>query len=1626
MSDDKKNAKGGHENRATNDAERGSNGATAAGEGGEPGQGAGAGAHLAGPASIESVLRSLVSNPSYALGNLHPLSHPQQHEKVNTLISMIENTASPAEQLTGLSQLCEHVSIASEDSMMSFPTDRVIPLLLEELKESEDPDVMLLAARAVTLLLDVYPPSARLVCQHGGVGVFCEKLLSIEYIDLAEQSIQALGKMSDTYPGLLLDTSHGNVLDAVLLFIDFFQVGMQRIAVATAANVCRAMASADGYHVMDRANALDSSDTALDALKAMFTGSIPALLQLTTSSDNKIALSAYQALTSVAKCCVHTGVPVESIIDVDRMQRIVECLVAVGINNAAIKPCVFYAMTQFVSAYTLTSVEIPKRLLDHQAPCIVANILALLSTKAQASSSSGGITTSLKDIKPRNQDEIFVLLSLVDNMLPPVLASDLRVFDRSKTKREMKTLEAEGLIVRDSGSTMKNLESFRAQFLGDSDVLRPCDAVSETGGKTGTSSLDTVAPMMLDALLHLEFATLSRDAKVAVLSVVDKILFFSSSACLTKLVVELPVSVFVIRLLQSSNHVWPLNSLKFVAIMLQKQPDLKRVLLREGILHEVKKTKEAFLGLGEGERDLSAAFAWFADRVLTCSFGENVKKSAGVGGDDETEGMVALRALREAVAADPGDTERILASMGGFFKLVLDRAVSPYEIHASGILEDVHTYLSSGAARKNDLLALLGSPEATERLIDTIQEILMNSEHLQVIKSMAHAVPSIQSMLLSNLGLVGRAVGMDGQEDDFEGDQFVNGLRALGSPLRIKLYCLEEALRNRLSGTTILIEPLATIAQTEEYLRPKIFRLLTPELTEQIKNASENATNAAGEKVKSFKDAKDTKVNTRSKAKRLGYPAGMGGSKQEVDGDTMPASPSFSDDSYEECGGDMAYDDEDAPEELDSEDVDMIESDVAAEAVRSSAHRDKNANDAEASNASNANNTNGTRETNEFSIKLFLDGRELKASDTLLRVLHTSKFNSDPVSADRDMAYLWKETHRIDVRLSFDKSEASNDPGAESVPMDIDPSAVSLRDVILSPTSKDPADSQVYYAVRVLQMFEDSKGASSEYRPLLVNSKICSKLTKQMKDPLLVCSRTLPDWCSRLPYLAKFLFSYESRRMYFRYHAFGLGRTMLSMLEDASGSSANIGQDLIRDLPFRAPRIVRQKVRISRSHVLESSRKVFERYAEAKCRLEVEFYNEAGSGLGPTLEFYTLLSTELQRRDLGMWRDAEGASRAVNDGDPSLGGKGAAPASLPGPKAGELPPTKKTKELVSCPFGLFPRPVPSGKVSAALKGNFKLLGQAAAKAIQDGRLLDIPLSRPFYKLALLGPRSLDRADLADIDPDVHKTLSEIQEAVTTAALSTSSASTAVLLKGVPIDELFLSFVLPGDDTYELQNSGADVTVTSKNAAAYVQGVYDALLDSGVVEQMAAFREGFNQIFPLKYLGIFYEDEIEAILCGDAKETWTPESLTAAIKCDHGYLSSSPPVIALIDVLSNLDPVDKRRFLKFVTGAPRLPAGGWSALKPRFTVVRKNPDLPSGVTENTGNSENIVNMTGGAAAEPLSPKTRDHLVAKYADKDLPSVMTCANYLKLPPYSSPKVLRDRLLYSIREGQNSFDLS
>nr|KAJ0198422.1 hypothetical protein LSAT_V11C700379550 [Lactuca sativa] len=140
----------------------------------------------------------------------------------------------------------------------------------------------------------------------------------------------------------------------------------------------------------------------------------------------------------------------------------------------------------------------------------------------------------------------------------------------------------------------------------------------------------------------------------------------------------------------------------------------------------------------------------------------------------------------------------------------------------------------------------------------------------------------------------------------------------------------------------------------------------------------------------------------------------------------------------------------------------------------------------------------------------------------------------------------------------------------------------------------------------------------------------------------------------------------------------------------------------------------------------------------------------------------------------------------------------------------------------------------------------------------------------------------------------------------------------------------------------------------------------------ITRQLEAFRAGFNQVFEASSLEIFSPSELDYLLCG-RREMWEADTLVEHIKFDHGYTSKSPVVINFLEIMGEFNPEQQRAFCQFVTGAPRLPPGGLAVLNP--------------------NSNNTASNAAGGVSESV-------------DDDLPSVMTCAHYLKLPPYSTKK--------------------
>ncbi|ETV90995.1 hypothetical protein H310_14329 [Aphanomyces invadans] len=298
-------------------------------------------------------------------------------------------------------------------------------------------------------------------------------------------------------------------------------------------------------------------------------------------------------------------------------------------------------------------------------------------------------------------------------------------------------------------------------------------------------------------------------------------------------------------------------------------------------------------------------------------------------------------------------------------------------------------------------------------------------------------------------------------------------------------------------------------------------------------------------------------------------------------------------------------------------------------------------------------------------------------------------------------------------------------------------------------------------------------------------------------------------------------------------------------------------------------------------------------------------------------------------------------------------------------------------DAIVAPHGLYPRPISPTSAQVVL---FDFLGKLVAQALVDERLLDLPLAVPFLRLVrgevLHTPLSDALAHISILDPTLGRSLTYLY----------------AHRDDPSVNDMGLTFVLP--PSLPLCENGEARPVTTDNVVAYVELAAAALLHTSVQRQVDAFRAGFSSIAPLDVLTMLSADDWSAILADPSREMWPggADEIRAAMVCDHGYTPESRAIQWLVEILAELTPDQQKLFVRFVTGSHRLPIGGLAKLDPTLTVVRK--------------------LTADDAASN--------------DAMLPSASTCTNYLKLPDYTSKQVMRAKLLYCIEEGQLSFHLS
>ena len=153
-----------------------------------------------------------------------------------TLLDGLKADGDITRQEDALNQLCEVLCMATEDTLQGFSVESFLPSLIKLIGCELSPEIMLHACRAIQYIMEIIPQSSSAVVQFGSIPPLCSKLKSIEYIDVAEQALLTLHKISKDHAVHLL---RAEGVSAVLSFLDFFPITVQRTGMTTVANMCR-------------------------------------------------------------------------------------------------------------------------------------------------------------------------------------------------------------------------------------------------------------------------------------------------------------------------------------------------------------------------------------------------------------------------------------------------------------------------------------------------------------------------------------------------------------------------------------------------------------------------------------------------------------------------------------------------------------------------------------------------------------------------------------------------------------------------------------------------------------------------------------------------------------------------------------------------------------------------------------------------------------------------------------------------------------------------------------------------------------------------------------------------------------------------------------------------------------------------------------------------------------------------------------------------------------------------------------------------------------------------------------------------------------------------------------------
>lgn len=1559
--------------------------------------------------------------------------------RLRNILEQLRAKDDSSTQLVALSELSELLLVSNEDNLAGhFAPDQFVKELVTLMQPNdftgeENPEIMLLACRCIANLMEALPAATASVVYGGAVPVLCQKLLEIHFIDLAEQALTTLEKISVEFPSSIVREGG---LTACLTYLDFFATSTQRTAVTTAANCCRNIPE-------------DSFPTVRDVM--------PILLNTLSSSDQRVVEQASLCVSRVIESFKYHEAKLEELVSADLLKAILRLLLPGSTNM--IGPSIH---TQFLRVLAISARASPRLSADLLKMNVVDTLYQILTGVSPPTSTEQDVASQIdkniimQSIIRTPREQIFETLNVICELLPAVSNDGLMFLD---------DLQDAGYTGPDNISMSDR--SKRAPNDKRVELLKECPA-----------EVKRFAIILFPTLMHAYTSTVNLSVRQKVLTAQLKMLSNLETEILEEALRGVSYASHLASILsQQDNPTLVTFALQEAELMLKRLESTYRPqFYREGVMTEIDRLANRALKSDEKPAE-TIADVESEDQAVVVPPTEPAKGSEDHeepveqidvdvdmdddehvdpedGEDDEhdedeqepdedddgseseppsddppsarvvqdVQDVITLRSKRfievhghegseelklkaTTVLNDLRDlAEEVKACYSGvgtqggadLFKRLAKyfdgdalESITSYELMTSGIVDVLLQILNDPdedtqlGARSDFIEAFMTSKPATtvatgsasspatsfSVLVHKLQELLSRAEHFEVITVHHNAFESNRSsaasMLAKQLRLKLTADENSGIPRTYRNIMVsihaIATFKSLDDHLRPRISLADRAKSSR-SGRDIAGMPGAMAAYAaamsgRERSSGAGSRAPAHTTPPSGKRSSKNETAKTDdpEQAESSQTGEDT-VRRSSRRKSAQAASAVAQSNDHAEAATpRKAAHDDAQDSLE-CADEAQLSDEDDEEDDDVEaELDALVDDLEEEGLerdepdpdavnmevgttgKVTAHtddgdrintptqgtptpaaaRDRMSATARLAAARELLSTpsGGSSRPSSYAaalqqtpqdwhIEFSINGQPIEDETTIYRACHFNHASGQEVSARN----IWSTTHTISYR------KVDGPPSASKSLTPTTEAAAALENGALPPSlDKHPATASILRLMSILHhlnanleevIAENKTGLKLNQEPLtqFVNTKLTAKLNRQLEEPLIVASHCLPSWSEDLARLYPFLFPFETRHLFLQSTSFGYSRSMArwNSQENENRSGRN------RDHPLFLGRPQRQKVRISRTRILESAIKVMEMYGSSPSMLEVEYFEEVGTGLGPTLEFYSTVSKEYSRKKTKLWRENESAS----GGEYTFGRRGLFPA----PMTEEISKTENGQRVLHL---------------------FKVLGKFIARSMLDSRIIDVSLNPTFFRVGD-GGLPLNISAVATVDQDLARSLKmlkkyaaakqRIDEDERLSDVQKAAKIDQIRINDAKIEDLGLDFTLPGHPNIELTTGGADVDVTIENVSNYIRKVVEVTLSSGVQRQVDAFRVGFSQVFPYSALKAFTPDEL-VMLFGRVEEDWSLETLMDSIKADHGYNLDSKSVRNLLQVMSELSEDGRRGFLQFITGSPKLPIGG---------------------------------------------------------------------------------------------------